>query len=64
MKLIIGLAFLLLGALLLRRLATRSERPIGPLQALIDFTTGAPLDSVLAIGAVIFGLIVTAAHFV
>lgn len=60
-KLLVGALLIAAGALRLCRMATRDDRPVGPGQALLDFTTGAPLESVLAVGAIVFGLIVAVA---
>lgn len=61
MKLALGLALVAAGGAWLARMAARRERPVSPPQALLDFATGAPLESVLAVGCVIFGVIVAVA---
>lgn len=64
MKVLIGAIFIGVGLVVLHRMATREHNPVAPGQALIDFATGAPRESVLAVGAIIFGLIWIAAQFV
>ena len=64
MHVIPGLVLSAAGLIWLTWMALRRERPVTPLQALVDFTTGAPLESVLAVGLLGLGLLALAASFV
>ena len=63
MRLWLGLATVLASILWLRRMAGRERRPVRPGQAVFDFLTGAPRESVLAIGLLLLGCLAVAAHF-
>ena len=61
MRLLAGLFCLVLGALWLLRMHRRDRARRTPAQALLDFLTGAPIESVLCIGLIVFGLLLIAA---
>jgi hypothetical protein len=43
-------------------MSKRGRQPISVKQALIDFVTGSPAESVLSIGLLIFGLLLIAVY--
>jgi hypothetical protein len=63
MRAVVGLLCILAAALWLRRIGGRGGKGRSFTQAVIDFATGAPRESVLVIGLLLFGVILVAAHF-
>jgi hypothetical protein len=63
LRLWLGVAAILAATLWLSRMAWRQRRPVQPGQAFFDFLTGAPRESVLAIGLLLLGCLAVAAHF-
>ena len=64
MRLGLGLAAILAAVLWLVRLARRQRDRVRPGQAFFDFLTGAPRESVLAIGLLLLGCLAVAAHLI
>jgi hypothetical protein len=63
-KLVLGLSAVSVAISWLIWMAKRVRSRVSPKQALIDFITGSPSESVLSIGLFLFGLLLIAAHFV
>ena len=62
MRLVLGLACVVAGVVWLFAMGRRRRHPVPPGQALFDFLTGAPIESVLSIGLVLFGVILILAQ--
>ena len=64
MKLVLGLSAVSVAISWLVWMAKRASQRVPLRQAVIDFLTGSPSESVLSIGLLLFGLLLIAAHFV
>ncbi len=64
MKLVLGLSAVSVEVAWLVWMTKRVHQRVPLRQAVIDFLTGSPSESVLSIGLLLFGLLLIAAHFV
>jgi hypothetical protein len=62
-KLILGFIFIFIGTGWMIYASKREKNRKAPGQIVIDFFTGSPIESVLIIGSILFGLIALVALF-
>jgi hypothetical protein len=62
MRAVLGGVLLGIGGVWLVWMALRRERRVDPLQALMDFSTGAPIESVLSVALTLAGLVLLLAQ--
>lgn len=63
MRFIIGIIIFLVGIGWLIWASVRNKNKREPLQTIIDFFTGSPIESILIVSSILFGIILILAHF-